>query len=57
VSGNTETSAPFRKGRNPMSDSAAIADRVEIEALRAEYSDAAMMCDTTAWPPCSPRTG
>jgi ketosteroid isomerase-like protein len=28
-----------------MSDSAAIADRVEIEALRAEYSDAAMMCD------------
>ena len=28
-----------------MSDSAAIADRVEIEALRAEYSDAAMMAD------------
>ena len=28
-----------------MGDSAAIADRVEIEALRAEYSDAAMMND------------
>ena len=28
-----------------MSDFQAIADRVEIEALRGEYSDAAMMCD------------
>jgi ketosteroid isomerase-like protein len=28
-----------------VSDSSAIADRVEIEALRAEYSDAAMMGD------------
>jgi ketosteroid isomerase-like protein len=28
-----------------MSDFQAIADRVEIEALRAEYGDAAMMCD------------
>jgi ketosteroid isomerase-like protein len=28
-----------------MSDLAAIADRVEIEALRGEFTDAAMMCD------------
>jgi len=28
-----------------VSDFQAIADRVEIEALRGEYSDAAMMCD------------
>ena len=28
-----------------MSDFQAIADRVEIEALRGEYTDAAMMCD------------
>jgi len=28
-----------------MSDFQAIADRVEIEALRAEFTDAAMMCD------------
>jgi ketosteroid isomerase-like protein len=28
-----------------MSDFQAIADRVEIEALRGEFSDAAMMCD------------
>jgi hypothetical protein len=29
----------------PMSDFQAIADRVEIEALRGEFSDAAMMRD------------
>jgi ketosteroid isomerase-like protein len=34
-----------RERQEPMSDSSAIADRVEIEALRAEYSDAAMMRD------------
>jgi ketosteroid isomerase-like protein len=28
-----------------MSDFQAIADRVEIEALRGEFTDAAMMCD------------
>jgi SnoaL-like domain len=28
-----------------MSDLSAIADRVEIEALRGEFTDAAMMCD------------
>src|SRR5207244_11848221 len=31
--------------RKPMSDFQAIADRVEIEALRGEFTDAAMMCD------------
>ena len=31
--------------RNPMSDFQAIADRVEIEALRGEFTDAAMMRD------------
>jgi ketosteroid isomerase-like protein len=33
------------KGREPMSGLEAIADRVEIEALRGEYTDAAMMRD------------
>jgi SnoaL-like domain len=33
------------KGRKPMSDLEAIADRVEIEALRGEFTDAAMMRD------------
>jgi len=28
-----------------MSDLQAIADRVEIEALRGEFTDAGMMCD------------
>jgi ketosteroid isomerase-like protein len=32
-------------GRKPMSDFQAIADRVEIEALRGEFADAAMMRD------------
>jgi hypothetical protein len=32
-------------GRNPMSDLQAIADRVEIEALRGEFTDAVMMRD------------
>src|SRR5262245_32405285 len=31
--------------RKPMNDFQAIADRVEIEALRGEFTDAAMMCD------------
>ncbi|MGD0609624.1 MAG: hypothetical protein ABSA53_39385, partial [Streptosporangiaceae bacterium] len=31
--------------RKPMSDFQAIADRVEIEALRGEFTDAAMMRD------------
>src|SRR5688500_133628 len=34
-----------RKGRKPMSDVQAIADRFEIEALRGEFTDAAMMSD------------
>jgi ketosteroid isomerase-like protein len=33
------------KGREPVSDLEAIADRVEIEALRGEFSDAVMMND------------
>jgi ketosteroid isomerase-like protein len=33
------------KGGKPMSDLKAIADRVEIEALRGEFTDAAMMRD------------
>jgi ketosteroid isomerase-like protein len=33
------------KGREPMSDLEVIADRVEIEALRGEFTDAAMMRD------------
>jgi len=33
------------KGREPMSDLQAIADRVEIEALRGEFTDAIMMHD------------
>jgi len=32
-------------GRKPVSDFPAIADRFEIEALRGEFTDAAMMCD------------
>jgi ketosteroid isomerase-like protein len=32
-------------GRKPMSDFQAVADRVEIEALRGEFADAAMMRD------------
>jgi hypothetical protein len=32
-------------GRKPMSDLQAIADRFEIEALRGEFTDAAMMRD------------
>ena len=39
----TESSAT--SWRRPMSDFQAIADRVEIEALRGEFTDAAMMCD------------
>src|SRR5215469_9605885 len=34
-----------RQGRKPMSDLQAIADRVEIEALRGEFTDAVMMRD------------
>jgi ketosteroid isomerase-like protein len=34
-----------KAGRKPMSDLQAIADRVEIEALRGEYADAVMMRD------------
>jgi ketosteroid isomerase-like protein len=34
-----------RRGRKPMSDLQAIADRVEIEALRGEFTDAVMMGD------------
>jgi ketosteroid isomerase-like protein len=34
-----------RQGRKPMSDLQAIADRVEIEALQGEYTDAVMMRD------------
>ena len=34
-----------RRGRKPMSDLQAIADRVEIEALRGEFTDAVMMRD------------
>jgi hypothetical protein len=34
-----------RRGGSPMSDLQAIADRVEIEALRGEYTDAGMMGD------------
>ena len=33
------------KGRGPISDFEAIADRVEIEALRGEFTDAGMMDD------------
>ena len=33
------------KGREPVSDLEAIADRVEIEALRGDFSDAVMMND------------
>ena len=39
-----------------MSDFQAIADRVEIEALRGEFTDAAMMRDATAAHRCSPAT-
>ena len=38
-------SGEHRRGRKPMSDLQAIADRVEIEALRGEFTDAAMMRD------------
>jgi ketosteroid isomerase-like protein len=34
-----------QRGRKPMSDLQAIADRVEIEALRGEFTDALMMGD------------
>ncbi len=34
-----------QRGRKPMSDLQAIADRVEIEALRGEFTDAVMMGD------------
>src|SRR3954469_6000539 len=34
-----------RRGRKPMSDLQAIADRFEIEALRGEFTDAGMMRD------------
>jgi ketosteroid isomerase-like protein len=34
-----------QQGRKPVSDLQAIADRVEIEALRGEFTDAAMMRD------------
>jgi hypothetical protein len=34
-----------RRGRKPVSDLQAIADRVEIEALRGEFTDAVMMRD------------
>jgi hypothetical protein len=36
------------RGRKPMSDLQAIADRVEIEALRGEFTDAGMMRDFDA---------
>ncbi len=36
---------PIRSREEPMSDLQAIADRVEIEALRGEFTDAAMMRD------------
>jgi hypothetical protein len=39
-----------------MSDFQAIADRVEIEALRGEFTDAAMTRDRPAWRRCSRRT-
>ena len=38
-------SGEHRRERKPMSDLQAIADRVEIEALRGEFTDAAMMRD------------
>src|SRR5689334_8456801 len=38
-------SDPHRRGRKPMSDLQAIADRFEIEALRGEFTDALMMRD------------
>ena len=34
-----------QRGRKPMSDLQAVADRVEIEALRGEFTDAVMMGD------------
>src|SRR5262247_4685606 len=34
-----------RRGRKPMSDLQATADRVEIEAMRGEFTDAMMMYD------------
>jgi ketosteroid isomerase-like protein len=41
----TTNSAAFVQGRKPMSDLQAIADRVEIEALRGEFTDALMLRD------------
>jgi hypothetical protein len=43
--GTTRTARPTaqsgtKEGRRPMNDFQAIADRVEIEALRGEYTDA-----------------
>jgi ketosteroid isomerase-like protein len=38
-------SGEHRRGRKPVSDLQAIADRVEIEALRGEFTDAVMMRD------------
>ena len=38
-------SGEHRRGRKPVSDLQALADRVEIEALRGEFTDAAMMRD------------
>ena len=45
--GRSEASADIaaQRGRKPMSDLQAIADRVEIEALRGEFTDAVMMGD------------
>lgn len=34
-----------RRGRKPISDLQAVADRHEIEALRSEFTDTVMMCD------------
>ena len=45
--GRSETPADIatQRGRKPMSDLQAIADRVEIEALRGEFTDALIMGD------------